>query len=144
MATLGIRVPTVDPTNGHLPGRFCYVLFPENPTVQEAIAEKVRAELRKARAGNGWHAASVQYLIPADMDLGWSPLDERDMIAAATEQFKAGAYLIVVSNVGAPDYVAVDLSETIKLHWNTTISFVLVKPQPFVDEFDTHVAEMVI
>ncbi len=118
MATIALRVPTVVPEQANLPGGHCYILFPEPTiTVRELIAEKVRAELRKARAG-GLHASSVSLLLPAGSEIGYSALDEQLAIAQACRSFTLGQYLLVCD--GRP---MVDLDETITLNRRTGLVF---------------------
>src|SRR5687768_2498333 len=87
MATIALRVPTVVPDRANLPGGHCYILFPEPCiTVRELVAEKVRAELRKARAG-GAHTSSLELLLPDGAQVGMTPLDEQLAIAHACRGF---------------------------------------------------------
>src|SRR3954451_9738133 len=95
MATIALRVPTVVPDQANLPGGHCYIVFPEPAiTVRELIAEKVRAELRKARAG-GPHTSSLSLLLPGRGEIGLGPLDEQLAIAQATRAFSIGHYLLL-------------------------------------------------
>ncbi len=118
MAAIALRVPTVVPDQPNLPGGHCYILFPEPTiTVRELIAEKVRAELRKARAG-GEHTTSLGLLLPEGAQIGHTPLDEQLAIAQATRGFSAGDYLLLCD--GRP---LVDLDETLVLNRKTGLVF---------------------
>ena len=118
MATIALRVPTVVPDQANLPGGHCYILFPEPTiTVRELIAEKVRAELRKARAG-GAHSSSVALLLPEGSEIGYGPLDEQLAIAQACRSFTLGQYLLLCD--GRP---LVDLDETVSLSRRTALVF---------------------
>ena len=77
MPTIALRVPTVAPGQAALPSGQCYILFPRGPiTARELIAEKVRAELRKARAG-GMLTTSLPMLLPDGAHIGFRLLDEQ-------------------------------------------------------------------
>ena len=118
MPTVALRVPTVVPDKANLPGGHCYILFPEPTiTVRELIAEKVRAELRKARAG-GAHSSSLSLLLPPGTEIGYGPLDEQLAIAQACRSFTLGHYLLLCD--GRP---MVDLDETLTLNRRTTLVF---------------------
>ena len=118
MATVALRVPTVVPDEANLPGGHCFILFPEpSITVRELIAEKVRAELRKARAG-GAHTSSLSLLLPAGTEVGYGPLDEQLAIAQACRSFVLGQYLLLCD--GRP---MVDLDETLSLNRRTALVF---------------------
>ncbi len=118
MATIALRVPTVVPDQANLPGGHCYILFPEPTiTVRELIAEKVRAELRKARAG-GAHSSSLALLLPEGTEIGYGPLDEQLAIAQASRSFMEGDYLLLCD--GRP---MVDLDETVSLSRRTALVF---------------------
>ena len=118
MATIALRVPTVVPDQANLPGGHCYILFPEPTiTVRELIAEKVRAELRKARAG-GAHSSSLALLLPEGTEIGYGPLDEQLAIAQACRSFMEGDYLRLCD--GRP---MVDLDETVSLSRRTALVF---------------------
>ena len=118
MATIALRVPTVVPDQANLPGGHCYILFPEPAiSVRELIAEKVRAELRKARAG-GMHTSSLALLLPAGVEIGYTALDEQLAIAQACRNFTLGQYLLLCD--GRP---MVDLDETIALNRRTGLVF---------------------
>ncbi len=128
MSTIALRVPTVLPGQQPLPGGHCYILFPGGPiSVRDLIAEKVRAELRKARAG-GATASSVHLLLPADAVIGFRPLDEQLLVAQAQNAFADGQYLLLCD--GRP---LVDLDEPIDLKRGTALLFVHV-PAPMVAE----------
>jgi hypothetical protein len=119
MATIALRVPTVVPDQPNLPGGHCYILFPESTiTVHVLIAEKVRAELRKARAG-GAHTSSLDLLLPEGAHIGYGPLDEQLAIAQAGRSFIEGDYLLLYD--GRP---LVDLDETLQLTRRTGIVFI--------------------
>ncbi|MDQ5852073.1 MAG: hypothetical protein M3380_08395 [Chloroflexota bacterium] len=118
MATIALRVPTVVPDQANLPGGHCYILFPEPTiTVRELIAEKVRAELRKARAG-GAHSSSLALLLPEGTEIGYGPLDEQLAIVQASRSFMEGDYLLLCD--GRP---MVDLDETVSLSRRTALVF---------------------
>ncbi len=118
MAAIALRVPTVVPDQPNLPGGHCYILFPEpTVTVRELIAEKVRAELLKARAG-GPHTTSIGLLLPEGTPSGFGPLDEQLAIAQACRAFAAGHFLLLCD--GRP---LVDLDETLALTRKTGLVF---------------------
>ena len=118
MATIALRVPTMVPDQANLPGGHCYILFPEPMiTVRELIAEKVRAELRKARAG-GPHTSSLALLLPDRAQVGHTPLDEQLAIVQATLGFTSGHYLLLCD--GRP---LVDPDERLTLTRRTGIVF---------------------
>ena len=118
MATIALRVPTVTPEEANLTGGHCYILFPEPTiTVRELIAEKVRAELRKARAG-GAHTSSLALLLPNGTEVGHGPLDEQLAIAQACRGFSLGHYLLLWD--GRP---MVDLDELVSLTRRTGLVF---------------------
>ena len=122
MATIALRVPTVTPEDANLTGGHCYILFPEPTiTVRELIAEKIRAELRKARAG-GLHTSSVSLLVPEGMPVGFGPLDEQLAIAQAWRSFNLGDYLLLCD--GRP---LVDLDETLTLTRRTGLVFLATR-----------------
>jgi hypothetical protein len=125
MATIALRVPTVVPDRAHLPGGHCYILFSESTiTVRELIAEKVRAELRKARAG-GEHTSSLELLLPSNAQIGYGPLDEQLAIAQACREFTLGHYLLLLD--GQP---LVDLDQTVELSRRTGIVFLSHADRP--------------
>jgi hypothetical protein len=118
MATIALRVPTVVPDRANLPGGHCYIVFPEPTiTVRELISEKVRAELRKARAG-GPHTSSLSLLLPGGREIGLGPLDEQLAIAQAMRGFTLGHYLLLCD--GRP---MVDLDEVMLLTRRTGLLF---------------------
>ncbi len=118
MATIALRVPTVVPDQANLPGGHCYILFPEPAImVRELVAEKVRAELRKARAG-GEHTSSLELLLPDGAQVGPTPLDEQLAIAQACRGFTEGHYFLLCD--GRP---LVDLDETLTLTRRTGLVF---------------------
>jgi hypothetical protein len=122
MATIALRVPTAVPDQPNLPGGHCYILFPEATiTARELIAEKVRAELRKARAG-GEHTSSISLLLPDGAPMGYTPLDEQLAIAQGWRAFVSGYYLLLCD--GRP---LVDLDETITLNRRTGLVFLCHK-----------------
>lgn len=119
MTTIALRVPTVVPDRTHLPGGHCYILFPESTiTVRDLIAEKVRAELRKARAG-GEHTSSLALLLPEHTQIGYGPLDEQLAIAQACREFTLGHFLLLHNS-----QPLVELDETLELTKRTGIVFV--------------------
>jgi hypothetical protein len=118
MAVIALRVPTAVPDQANLPGGHCYILFPEATiSTRELIAEKVRAELRKARAG-GAHTSSLALLLPDGSPAGHTPLDEQLAIAQAWRGFTSGHYLLLCD--GHP---LVDLDEALTLTRRTGIVF---------------------
>lgn len=121
MAKIALRVPTTLPGQAVLPHGQCYILFTRGPiSARELIAEKVRAELRKARAG-GLTATSLSLLLPAGAQIGFGPLDEQLAIAQACRAFTAGLFLLLYD--GRP---LVDLGETVELTRQTGLLFVHV------------------
>lgn len=131
MTTIALRVPTAMPGEETLPNGHCYILFRRGPiTVRDLIAEKVRAELRKARAG-GSAATSLPLLLPPGAAIGYGPLDEQLAIAQAQRSFNQGRYLLLCD--GRP---LVDLDESIELTRRTALLFVHVPDQAGVVELD--------
>jgi hypothetical protein len=131
MATIALRVPTAMPGEEALPNGHCYILFTRGPiTVRELIAEKVRAELRKARSG-GVVATSLPLLLPPGATIGFGPLDEQLAIAQAQRGFSDGRYLLLCD--GQP---LVDLDESIALDRRTALLFVHVPEQARVAELE--------
>jgi hypothetical protein len=129
MVTIALRVPTVLPGQAVLPNGQCYILFNRGPiTTRELIAEKVRAELRKARSG-GMSTTSLPLLLPEGAEIGFGPLDEQLAIAQACRSFTAGQYLLLYN--GRP---LVDLDEEVELTRQTALLFVYV-PQ-VISEID--------
>jgi len=129
MATIALRVPTVVPEQPNLLGGHCYIVFPEPIiSVRELIAEKVRAELRKARAG-GAHTSSVALLLPEGSAVGYGPLDEQLAIAQAWRGFTGGHFLLVCD--GKP---MIDLDENMTLNRRTSIAFLCPNTEPAVVE----------
>lgn len=129
MSTIALRVPTVLPGQAPLPSGHCYILFPEAPiTVRDLVAEKVRAELRKARAG-GAAASSVHLLLPKDAVIGFRPLDEQLLVAQAWSAFADGQFLLLCD--GRP---LVDLDEPIQLKRGTALLFVHVAAPMVAEE----------
>lgn len=125
MATIALRVPTVMPGNAVLPNGHCYILFARGPiAVRDLIAEKVRAELRKARIG-GLAATSLPLLLPAGTPIGLGPLDEQLAIVQAQRCFVEGGFLLLYN--GRP---LVDLDEWVELTRQTSLLFV---PIPTAD-----------
>jgi hypothetical protein len=121
MATIALRVPTALPGQAILPNGQCYILFQRGPiTTRELIAEKVRAELRKARSG-GMSTTSLPLLLPEGADIGFGPLDEQLAIAQACRSFVGGQYLLLYN--GRP---LVDLDEEVDLTRQTALLFVYV------------------
>lgn len=128
MATIALRVPTVVPDRAYLPGGHCYILFGESKiTVRELIAEKVRAELRKARAG-GEHTSSLALLLPPSAQIGYGPLDEQLAIAQACREFTLGHFLLLLD--GQP---LVDLDQALELTRRTDIVFLSHEDRPADD-----------
>jgi hypothetical protein len=121
MATIALRVPTALPGQAILPNGQCYILFQRGPiTTRALIAEKVRAELRKARSG-GMSTTSLPLLLPEGADIRFGALDEQLAIAQACRSFVAGQYLLLYN--GQP---LVDLDEEVELTRQTALLFVYV------------------
>lgn len=121
MATIALRVPTQLPHNQALPNGQTYILFKRGPiSVRDLIAAKVRAELRKLRAG-GMATCSLPLLLPDGTPIGTSPLDEQIVIAQAYRAFVSGLYLLLCD--GRP---LVDLEEQVDLTRHTSLVFVYV------------------
>jgi hypothetical protein len=121
MATIALRVPTALPGQAILPNGQCYILFTRGPiSVRALIGEKVRAELRKARAG-GMSTTSLPLLLPEDAQIGFGPLDEQLAIAQACRAFTTGCYLLLYN--GRP---LVELDEIVELTRQTSLLFVHV------------------
>ena len=119
MATIALRVPTALPGQAVLPNGQCYILFTRGPiTVRALIAEKVKAELRKARAG-GMVTTSLPLLLPEDAQIGFGPLDEQLAIVQACRAFSSGYFLLLFD--GRP---LVDLDEAVELSRTTSLLFV--------------------
>jgi hypothetical protein len=129
MATIALRVPTVLPDRDNLPGGHCYILFPEQTiTVRELIAEKVRAELRKARAG-GAETSSLPLLMPDGQMVGFGPLDEQLAIAQAWRGFATSHFLLLCD--GRP---LADLDETLTLSRRSAIAFLCHNAEQTLDQ----------
>lgn len=124
MATIALRVPTTAPNETVPVGGSTYILFPEpNISVRDLIAEKVRAELRKARAWGGHDGRynAVDRLLPEGATVTTaSPLDEQLAIMQACRGFTEGLYLILCD--GRP---LVDLGEVITLTRRTGLVFLV-------------------
>lgn len=121
MPTIALRVPTAMPGQAILPHGQCYILFPcGEVSASELIAAKVRAELRKARAG-GMSTTSLPLLLPDGAHIGFGPLDEQLAIAQACRAFTAGLFLLLCD--GRP---LVELDEQVELARNTALLFVHV------------------
>lgn len=127
MATLALRIPTTGPDGSTvIIGGHCYIIFPDPYiTVGELISEKVRAELRKARAG-GAHTSSLPYLLTGITSVGHGPLDEQLAISEATKNYQRGDYQLWVD--GAPIYNKLD--DVIGLTQRTRLAFVITEPLP--------------
>jgi hypothetical protein len=121
MASIALRVPTASPEQPNLPNGQCYILF-SNATisVRDLIAEKVRAELRKARLGS-LVTSSLALLLPDNTTIGFRPLDEQLAIAQVCRAFVDGRFLLLCN--GRP---LVDLDEEIALTRQTTLLFLHV------------------
>ncbi len=129
MATIALRVPTAIPGRAVLPNGQCYILFTSGLiSARDLIAEKVRAELRKARAG-GMAATSLPLLLPDGAEIGFGPLDEQLSIARACRAFADGLFLLLYN--GRP---LVDLHETVELTRQTSLLFVHVPAQVVASE----------
>lgn len=121
MPTIALRVPTAMPGQAMLPNGQCYILFPAGETsARELIAAKVRAELRKARAG-GMSTTSLPLLLPDGAQIAFGPLDEQLAIAQACRAFTAGLFLLLCN--GCP---LVELDEQVELARDTALLFVHV------------------
>lgn len=122
MPTIALRVPTVVTSQPNLPGGHCYMIFAQSRiSVRDLISEKVRAELRKARAGGP--ATSTAHLLTGH-EVGHGPLDEQLAIAQATRAFEAGDWLLL--NDGHP---LTDLNEEIVLTRRTGLMFLVPEPE---------------
>jgi hypothetical protein len=118
VTTIALRVPTTDHLKTPLAGGHCYILFPESTiTVGELIAEKVRAEMRKARAG-GHHQSSLSILLGSDIT-GLGPIDEMLHIGQARRRFAEGHIILSVDNVPVND-----LDHVITLSKRTMLAFI--------------------
>lgn len=121
MPTIALRVPTALPEQSRLPNGQCYILFASGSiTVRDLIAEKVRAEMRKARTG-GLVASSLPLLMSDGVPAGFGPLDEQLAIAHACRAFIEGSFLLLYD--GRP---LVDLDESVVLSRQTTLLFLHV------------------
>jgi hypothetical protein len=121
MATIALRVPTAFPGQAILPNGQCYILFPTGPiSARDLIGAKVRAEMRKARAG-GMATSSLPLLLPDGAQIGLTPLDEQLAVALACRAFASGLFLLLCD--GRP---LVDLDEVIELSRHSSILFVHV------------------
>ena len=129
MATIALRVPTVLPGQAVLPNGQCYILFTRGPiAVRDLIAEKVRAELRKARAG-GMVTTSLPLLLPDGAQIGFGPLDEQLAIVQAWRAFTGGEFLLLCD--GRP---LVELDEVVELTRQTALLFVHVPATVAADD----------
>jgi hypothetical protein len=129
MAAIALRIPTVVPDRSSIPGGHCYIVLPEpSISVRDLIAEKVRAELRKARAG-GPQTTSIMYLLPDGSNVGFGPLDEQLAIAQAWRSFTTGHFLLLCD--GRP---MVDLDEVITLTRRSNVLFLCPNGEPEVVE----------
>lgn len=96
MPTLALRAPTVDASGEDLPGGQSYILFANDRiTVGDLVAEKVRAELRKARDTGSVALCSLPALLPAPGPIGLTPLDEGRIITQALRALLSGHYLLL-------------------------------------------------
>ncbi len=121
MATIALRVPTALPDQPSLASGQCYILFPSGSiNVHDLIAEKVRAEMRKAQVG-GLAASSLPLLMSDSLPAGFGPLDEQLAIAQACRAFIEGRFLLLCN--GCP---LVDLQESVELSRQTTLLFLHV------------------
>jgi hypothetical protein len=134
MPTVALRVPTILPGQPVLPNGQCYILFERGSiAVRDLIADKVRAELRKARSG-GMITTSLPLLLPDGAQIGFGPLDEQLAIAQAWRAFNDGLFLVLCD--GRP---LVELDEVVELTRQTMLLFVhvpqvvVVEPQRFAD-----------
>lgn len=119
MATIALSCPTVGPEETPVGGGYCYIMFSE-PTIMvgELIAEKVRAEMRKIRAGGVW-ASNLDVLTGYPFTGGnTGPLDEQLAIKTAARRFETGDWFLLVDG---KRYL--HLEETIVLTRHTGIKF---------------------
>lgn len=134
MATIALRVATVTADQPQLASGHCYIIFSDPTiTVRFLIQEKVRAELRKARAG-GESTSSLNLLIGNTPGNG--PLDEQMATEQAMTAFRRGTYLILVD--GKP---MVDLDAVISLTRRTGIVFLVTEADLGRQELDAMRAE---
>ena len=121
MPTIALRVPTAMPGQAILPNGQCYILFPCGEiSARELITAKVRAELRKARAG-GMSTTSLPLLLPDGAQIGFGPLDEQLAIAQACRAFASGLFLLLCDS-----RPLVELDEQVELARDTALLFVHV------------------
>lgn len=127
MATIALRVPTVGPDGKQsLVGGHCYIIFTEPViTVRELITEKVRAELRKARAA-GPAASSLLYLLPPISSVGHGPLDEQLAIKEAIANYVEERYQLWIEE----ERCTYGLDALIGLNRSTKLAFVITEPLP--------------
>lgn len=133
MASIALRVPTVDGGNATIVGGHCYILFDERPlTVRDLIAEKIRAEHRKLRVNGNDREHSLHALLGI-REVGRDTVDEWLHISRAYGRFQSGALQVVID--GHP---ATSLDQLVRLTRRTGIAFVVAAPAPvLVDEFQT-------
>ena len=128
MATLALRCPTIDTNHKPVAGGHPYILFSRSPIcLRELIEEKVRAELRKARAG-GPKASSLTDLIGDH-----THASEAYAVILAKRAFEYGVYDVVVDGVRKAS-----LDDVIHLTRRTGIAFVVAERPSVtvvVDEF---------
>jgi hypothetical protein len=107
MATIALRVSTTDHQRRVLTGGHCYlVLSDPTITVHDLLDEKMRAELRKARAG-GQHVSSIESLLGHPVSNVFGPLDQQLACAEIVNRFMHGDILLSVDGtiVDAIDHV---------------------------------------
>lgn len=126
MSSIALRVPTVTQRGEALPSGHCYVLFSRSQiTLRDLIAEKVRTELRKARAG-GMHLSSLPDLVEGEIvdDDGnfWlhTPFAERIALRNALNAFERGVYRVAVNG-----HEQEGLNSVIQLGRETSIAFII-------------------
>jgi hypothetical protein len=121
MATIALRVPTTGPDQQMVVNGQTYILFERGPTeVRALIAAKVRAELRKFRAG-GLAVCSLPLLLPEGFHVSTGALSEALAIDYACAHFAAGGYLLLCD--GQP---LTSLDDVVHLTRDTQLRFVAV------------------
>jgi hypothetical protein len=128
MATLALKAHTVEmDDNGNpitVPGGHAYIIFPEpRIMVKDLIAEKVRSELRKARAV-GSDMCSLNRLAGLGTGLFDGPLDDQWVMAHTLRRFNDGVWHLYVDG----EYM-VGTQEIILLNRRTDIMFVVPKEE---------------
>jgi hypothetical protein len=129
MSSIALRCPTVTERGEALGTGHCYILFAEpRITLRDLITEKVRAELRKARAA-GLHRSSLPDLLEGEIvdDSGdfWlhSPLGEQIARRNAINAFERGVFTVAING-----HDQKELDTIILLGRETSIAFILPSP----------------